>query len=114
LALKDFGSWTSIYCASPFISWDVLGNCLARAGLWRCVDGGEILFSRGQYLALHVKDGGPRTLRLPRKARSVESLFDGRAIAVGASEFNFDFKPGSTEFFKVDYEAESGTGRKLP
>ena len=52
-------------------------------------------------LSIHCADGGRMKISLPKAAGSVKELFSGRKIAVGGTEFEYEFEKPETALFEI-------------
>jgi hypothetical protein len=99
-AVKDFGDWRSVYVSTPFIPEDTVRKIAHHAGVHIYNETNEIFYANRAYAALHVKEGGQRTIRLPRPA-DVYDRFEKRYIARGVTEFSFAIPDRSTKLFRL-------------
>lgn len=99
-AVKDFGEWQSVYVSTPFVPEDTVRKIARAAGVHIYNETNEIFYANRQYVALHVKEGGERTIRLPQPA-DVYDRFEGQYLARAATEFTFTIPDRSTKLFRL-------------
>ena len=59
------------------------------AGAFVYADGGDPLEANDAFVALHARNGGAKTIRLPRKAKRVVDVFARKVVATDADTFTF-------------------------
>ncbi|MBI3921620.1 MAG: beta-galactosidase [Armatimonadetes bacterium] len=99
---KRLKGWTSIYSAVAPLPRTVLRLLAVRAGVHLYHDNPEdSVYANRRYLTLAAStQGGPRTLRLRRRATVVD-LISGETVATEANDFAVDFKPSETRMFAL-------------
>ena len=94
--LKDF---TSVFWGSTMLDRDVFAALATAAGVHLYVDRPAVVYANGNFCVVHVKEGGPLTVRLPRRVETVVDLVTGETLASEADAFVRDFAPKSTLLF---------------
>jgi hypothetical protein len=100
LAVREFGTWTSIYSSAPMLPTPLLRRIAELGGVHRYIDTPDVVWATKQLLAVCVKDAGPRKITLPRKA-DVSDLYTGEKVATGVDSFEADFADRATRVFVV-------------
>lgn len=101
LAVKKMGDWTSIYSAVTELPAQLLTNILRQAGVHIYSDNrDDIIFANGQYLALHCRYGGEKTITLPEK-QSVYDVINEKTISLNTDTITFTAEDNSTTLFRL-------------
>lgn len=99
LAVRDLGTWRSVFVGEPTLSPDLLRGVCRYAGVHCWVPVGEDAFFAGNgWLAIHASKDGQRSIRLPQPA-SIYDLTDKRIVATDAREYRFYLRMGNTRLF---------------
>jgi hypothetical protein len=114
MGVKSFPEWTSIYVAAPNLPAPVLRGIAGFAGVHLYSREGDVLYANRDLLAVHTVSGGSRTFLLPRPVEEVYDLFDRRAIAHDATEFQVQLRPASTSLFYTGSAAQLSHLAKNP
>lgn len=104
ISSRDRGGWRSVYACDPAaFTPEKLHRICKEAGAHVWLDGPATVFANEGFAAVHLRDGGIRTVRLPRRARRVVDLFTGRVLASDADAFEVDFASPDTVMFEVEF-----------
>ncbi|HCA46028.1 MAG TPA: hypothetical protein DEP45_01355, partial [Armatimonadetes bacterium] len=76
LALRDWGAWRSVHCATQFMEPELLRALARYAGCHIVCDTDDFVFMNASYLSVHAASSGMKRLSLPR-ASSVVELYTG-------------------------------------
>jgi hypothetical protein len=98
--VKRQDGWTAIYSAVPMLPAPLLRRIAQLGGVHQYIETEDVVWASRDLVAVCVKEGGRRTIRLPRPAR-VRDLFTGQEIAAGSASFEADFAPRQTRVFVV-------------
>jgi len=60
---------------------------------------GDVLYASSEFVSIHTKGGGKRTIKLPQKAEIVYNLYDRREVVTDVSEFTVTLPPKSTALY---------------
>lgn len=103
LCVTGRDGWTSVY-AYDYRIYDenVLSRLAAKAGVHFYVEACTPVFANDRFVAVHVKEGGERTIRLPQKAGRVVDLLAGQTVAEGADAFTVRFNTPDTRLFALE------------
>jgi beta-galactosidase len=93
---------TSIYCALPMVPRQLLRHLLQQAGGHIYCESEDVWLANRSVLAVHTRDGGPRTVRLP-EAATVINGHTGEVAARKATAFDVDLPPRSTTIFLLEH-----------
>ena len=94
------GGWRAVYAADvAAYTPQVLKDITRQAGCWVCLDECAGVFANRRFLAVHVKDGGRKTLRLRERAAEVTDLLTGEVVARDVSEVAVTFTSPETRLF---------------
>jgi hypothetical protein len=100
LVVSGEGKGTVVYSAVPFLPGEVLRALLKRAGVTAyTADGQDVLRADTRFIAIHTKDGGLRTLHLPRTAQ-LQDAFTGELVGSG-EEVEVGLEPESTALYEL-------------
>ena len=110
VAMKDHGGWTSIYAAVAPLSRTFLRAVAVRAGIHLYGDSPlDAVYANRSYLTLVPSpQAGPRTLRLPFRARVCDT-FSGEVLCEDADAFTTDFKPSESRIFSLENKTAGAT-----
>jgi len=100
LALRDFGSWRSVYCATQFMAPELLRALAHHAGCHIVCDSDDFIFMNTSYLSVHASGGGPKKLSLPRPCSPVE-LYTGASFGENVREITTTMEKGETLTFRL-------------
>ena len=101
LAVKNMGTWTSIYSAVPELPAQLLTNILTQAGVHIFSDNrDDIVFANGEYVALHCRYGGEKTITLPQ-SYSVYDVMNQKTISRNTNTITFTAEGNSTTLFRL-------------
>jgi hypothetical protein len=106
MGVKALPEWTSIYVAAPDLPAPVLRGIAGFAGVHLYSRDGDVLYASRDLLGVHTVSGGNRTFRLPRQVEEVFDLFNRRAIAHDAAEFQVQLQPASSALFYTGSAAQ--------
>lgn len=101
LAVKNFGTWKSVFVGDPALPLELLRGICRYAGVptWM-TRGDDILFIGNGWVTLHAAKDGPRTLFLPHTT-GLYDMTEARLIADEASEYTFTLRAGTTRVFYI-------------
>ena len=100
----DFVVVESGFYALDIVPPDALKDIASGAGVHLYVDGQASVFANERFLAIHAKEGGEKTVKLPRKAIKVVDLLAGATVAENAECFTICFDSPDTRLFGIEYE----------
>ena len=101
---RQFAQWKSVVfrdvasCTS-----EALRAAGKEAGLhFFSDDTGLRVWSSPEFLSVHARDGGPKTLRLKRRVRRVQELFSGRLMGEDCDSFTDEFASPDTKLYYLE------------
>lgn len=100
-AVREFGSWRSVYLAVPWLEARLIANIAQGAGAWRVADPYDAVFANQHFIGIHAMAAGTKRLR-PRQKSRVTDAFNGKLIADEAEEFSVDLPFGVTRVFRTE------------
>jgi hypothetical protein len=100
-AVREFDSWTSVYCSVPVLPPAVIRNMAREAGAHIYADTDDAVAANDWMLCVCAASDGPRTIRLPKPATLVDAL-SGETTAKDASQFEVDMQYGETRVWKLE------------
>ncbi|MEN6301753.1 MAG: beta-galactosidase [Armatimonadia bacterium] len=100
LATSGRGLQTVLYCPVPYLPAEVLMGVLAEAGVHRyTTNPADVLRADSRFMALHTKEGGARTLSLPKPA-TLRDAISGQTIGQG-QRIEVTLPPNSTSIYEM-------------
>ena len=95
--------WTSIYAEKPWTFNKVALNEIARdAGVHIYTEKPLPVYANEKLVAVHVKDGGKKTISLPKKVKRVKELYTNKVVAENTDKFEYEFKTPDTALFELE------------
>ena len=103
--IKEFGTWRSVFLASPNALTAAQFHAIARKAGVHCVlePDKAIVMLNNRFLAVTPLANGPVTVKLPFAA-AVTDVFTGKVISSGQSSFQITLRTGENRFFRLDPE----------
>ena len=97
--------WKAVYAydAKSFTT-ETLRDICEQAGVHFYLDETLAVFANERLLSIHCKDGGERTVYLPKKAAKVVDLFTGEVVAKRAKSFKTNFSSPDTRLFEISWK----------
>ncbi|MDO8586624.1 MAG: beta-galactosidase [Armatimonadota bacterium] len=100
LAYKDFGDYKVVYSGSPLLPPALLRDVGRLAGCNIYLETNDAVYADNDFVAIHTKADGVKTIRLPRKA-DVYDLLHRRVLAKGVNSFKVRMNSNETGLFYV-------------
>jgi hypothetical protein len=101
LVAKKMDNWRSIWCGVPNIPADLLKEIARSAGVHIYSESDDYLVANRYMVSLHAKEGGEKTIYLPRKMK-VTDVFSGKIIAANADKFKVRMEKAETGIWFVE------------
>lgn len=99
LAVKDLGSWKSVFVGEPGLPLELLRGIARYAGVPLWTDGGDDVVDAGAgWVMIHAARDGQRVLKMPSR-RAVYDLIEQRLVAADAVDYRFFLRGGATRLF---------------
>ncbi|MBQ5984651.1 MAG: hypothetical protein IJL56_06725 [Bacteroidales bacterium] len=96
------GGWTAVYAWNPVCFTETTTRKVCEAaGVHFYVDDLWPVFANERLLTIHCKEGGERTVRLPRKVSQVVDLFTGEVVAKKAKSFKVNFASPDIRLYEL-------------
>ncbi len=94
--------WKSVFVPSyEVLTPQVLRQAAVEAGVTIVCQDPVPVFANERLLAIHVADGGEKTLTLPADYRQVRELYTGQVFPVTQRQFSYPFKTPDTAVFEL-------------
>ncbi|MBQ5984587.1 MAG: hypothetical protein IJL56_06405 [Bacteroidales bacterium] len=94
--------WTAVYSyRTEAFTTETLRDICRRAGVLFYVEDCIPVFANERLLSIHCKEGGRRTVTLPKKASQVIDLLSGEVVAKRKKSFQVDFASPDTRLFEI-------------
>ena len=102
ISTAEMDGWKAVYAWRPddFTVEAIKDICL-KAGVHQYVDGNIPVFANERLLCIHCKEGGVKTVTLPKKAGRVVELMSGKEVARRTRSFKYDFRSPQTALFEI-------------
>ncbi len=100
LAVKDMGTWRSVWCGVPNLPAPLLRGIARWAGVHIYSDQDDVVYATHSLLAIHARHSGQRSVLLP-KALDVVDAFTEQPVAKGVREFQVNLAPNQTGLWLI-------------
>ena len=102
ISRTPMGDWTAVYAKEPSsYTSEALKKICLEAGVLEYVHGPDPVYANERLVCVHTKDGGPKEIKLPGKAREVVELLSGKTVAKRSSSFTYHFDTPDTRLFEI-------------
>ena len=102
VSATQMDGWRSVYAYDyKLFTPESLTKIASDAGVHLYLDAPATVFAKEGFLAVHSKDGGEKTIRLPKRAATVVDLLAGKAVAHDADVFTVRFDTPDTRLFSI-------------
>ena len=100
-AIKQFPEWTSVYSASCEMPSQILRFIAKKAGCHIYNETGNVVFNRGNFVAVHVAHSGDIKIKFPGN-ETVVDVFGKTVIQPENCQITFRAEKGQTKLFVQD------------
>jgi len=100
MALREFGTWRSVYCASPIMSTGVLRGLARYAGAHVYSTSDDPFYANHNYAMIHTATGGLKQIDLP-EPRDVSDAVSGEGLARNAATIRIEISEHTTRIFRL-------------
>ena len=102
IAETPMDSWNAVYAydVNAFTTEALRGIC-EKAGVHFYVGDCWPVFANERLLSIHCKEGGLRTVSLPKKAARVIDLLTGETVAKRTKSFQVEFASPDTRLYEI-------------
>lgn len=100
MVVRDFGTWRSVYCATPAVPTAVLRGLVRYAGGHVYSTSDDVLYANRNYLMLHTVTGGKKHIALP-DARDVYDALQGQLVGRALSSIDTELPDGVTRIYRL-------------
>jgi len=101
LAMKDMGSWTSIYSTIPNLPSQFLRNLLEMTGQHIYSNNpSDIVYASSNYVAVHSMYGGEKTLKLDDNY-AVYDVFGQEYVSLNTDTIEYSMTDGESKVFRL-------------
>jgi hypothetical protein len=95
------GLGLTVFCAVPFVPRELLAAVAREAGVHQYDSNpADVVRADSRFLAIHTKEGGKRTIRLPERSAVTDAL-SGETVGTG-TEVELTLPPSSTTILQVE------------
>jgi len=96
--------WTSVYAGSyEALTTQALRKAAVEAGVTIYCEDAVPVFANERLVAVHMAQGGEKTITLPCECRQVKELYTGKMFPVTARQFTYTFKSPDTAIFELSW-----------
>lgn len=93
--------WTAVYAGSyEALTTQALRKAAVEAGVTLYCEDAVPVFANERLVAVHMAQGGEKTITLPKPCREVKELYTGRVIQVVDRRFRYTFATPDTALFE--------------
>lgn len=104
VSATQMDGWRSVYAYDyTLFTPESLTKIASDAGVHLYLDKPATVFAKEGFLAVHTKDGGEKTVRLPRAAACVTDLLTGDVVARDTDAFTTAFATPDTRLFGLSF-----------
>ena len=100
-AMKDVGGAKSVFCAAQVVQHDLLAAIAGMAGCHIYSRHGDVVYANENFVAIHAKDDGRRTIHFKRKCSPCE-VYENKCYGRDVGSITVDMKRGQTLMWRVD------------
>lgn len=100
LSVKECDGFTSVYCASKYLSSDIVRNIARFAGCHIYTDSDDVLYANKYYVAIHGTKSGTKTIKLPQKCKVTE-VYENKVYCENSDIIEFNLNKGETKMFEI-------------
>jgi len=94
--------WTAVYAGSyDALTPQALRRAAVGAGVTIYCEDAVPVFANERLVAVHMAEGGEKTVTLPKACREVRELFTGRVVPVVEKKFRYTFASPDTALFEL-------------
>lgn len=94
--------WTAVYAGSyAALTPQALRKAAVEAGVTIYCEAAVPVYANERLVAIHMAQGGERTITLPKSCREVKELYTGRAVPVAEKKFRYTFATPDTALFEM-------------
>jgi len=102
LPSKDMGGWTSVYASdSDKLSAGDVRALEGKAGVHFYTAESLPVYANERLVAVHVKDGGRKTVALPKKYKKITELYTDKVVGENTDRFEYNFASPDTAVFEL-------------
>lgn len=105
LAIKKIGNMTSIYCAVPIISYELLKNIFHEAGVHFYTDFPVYLNASSRFITVHSREAVKTDIKLTENLWALD-LFNNKIVAQNQSSFFLNAAAGTSNLYFIGKESE--------
>jgi hypothetical protein len=105
VAVKKIGNMTSIYCAAPIISGELLKNIFSESGVHVYTDSPVYLNASSRFIAVHSRAAVKSNISMLEKSWVLD-LFNDTIVSRNQSSFPLEMAAGTSNLYFLGTEAE--------
>jgi len=100
MAVREFGTWRSVYCASPTMSTALLRGLARYAGAHVYSRSDDPFYANHSYAMIHTATGGLKQITLP-EPRDVYDALSGESVARATATIRLEIPEQTTRIFRL-------------
>lgn len=101
IAVRDFGSWRSVYCASPAMTTGLLRGLVRYSGGHMYSTSDDVFYANRRFAMLHTVTRGPKEILLPEPCH-VYNVLDGSEVARNAKVIRAELPAATTRIYRLE------------
>lgn len=100
LSLKMQDGYQALYCASKYLSCDVIKEIARFAGCHIYSETDDVLYANANYITVHAASSGHKMIALPKKCK-VTDAYDGTAYGNDTDMVELELLKGETKMLRL-------------
>lgn len=105
-ALKEFKDWTSVYCALPYLSMDIMDGIFAYAGVHRYSNGKAYMEIGSRFISIHATSQGFKGNITLKEKTGIYDVFSRKTLSTDTSSIELDLPPFESTLLFLGTPAE--------
>ncbi len=102
VSVAKHDAWTAVYVPSyKGLATEVLRRAAVDAGVTIYCDDAVPVYANQRLVAIHMAEGGSKTITLPGPCREVRELYTGQVVPVNDRQFSYPFATPDTALFEL-------------
>ncbi|NQV02911.1 MAG: hypothetical protein HQ542_09710 [Bacteroidia bacterium] len=102
VAMRDFGSWKSIFCAIPRIDTQFFHNIAKWSDSWYASETLDAVFANQHFVIIHALTSGQKKLFFKQRVRKVVDIVENKIVASDTDSMELAMEVGQTKWFRLE------------
>lgn len=103
ISVKQCDDFVSVYCASKYVSNDVVREIARFAGCHIYNEAGDVLYANRKYVAISATYSGIHNIKLPGKFSAYE-VYEEKYYSHNSNSIDVEMLKGETKMFRIDLD----------